>query len=280
MTLTAEQRDGLNLAINEAALLGFEVDPARRLAGGTFRILTLPETGSMPDDRRVQILFSPVGRVAASLRHGRWDDASADAVPVTLGDVQEVVQSFETRDVSGRRFFDAHEDALERWGDRVSLDWRSGDDGLAHSLTLVLHGAEDRTFEICVWFDTLQVRSPEGAPIALDAFVAGARRWWRGLQSGDPRTAGHGIFPGLPSFEVECPHCGRAFGLAGAQAHEKTADCAHCGRAFDNPRFGDFAVPCGKCGALNGWPLSQLRGQRLRCDACGAWIEGPGVVPK
>src|SRR5262245_32108018 len=79
--LTEEQCAGLNVALNEADLLGFEVNAERRMAAATFRVLTLPEIGPAPDDRRVQFLFRPVGRVAASLRDGRWDDPGAPIVP-------------------------------------------------------------------------------------------------------------------------------------------------------------------------------------------------------
>ena len=84
MDLTEEHRHGLNIALNEAELFGFEVDPSRRLAAATFNVLTLPVQGPPPSDRRVQMLFSPVGRVAASfcapasMRHrGKWRSSAS-----------------------------------------------------------------------------------------------------------------------------------------------------------------------------------------------------------
>jgi hypothetical protein len=59
MVLDEEQRHGIDVALNEADLLGFEVDPTRRLAAATFRVLTLPENGPAPNDRRVQFLLRP-----------------------------------------------------------------------------------------------------------------------------------------------------------------------------------------------------------------------------
>ena len=44
-------------ALNESDLLGVEIDPDRRLAGATFRVLTLPTEGMPPEDRRVQLLL-------------------------------------------------------------------------------------------------------------------------------------------------------------------------------------------------------------------------------
>ena len=65
MAAWEELRNELGVALNEADLLGFEVDPARRIATATFRVLTLPAEGPPPADRRVQMLFRPVGRVPA-----------------------------------------------------------------------------------------------------------------------------------------------------------------------------------------------------------------------
>jgi hypothetical protein len=67
MDLSEEQRQGLNVALNEAILLGLEVDSSRRLAGATFSVFSLPEVGVPPSDTRVQILFLNVGRVAVGL---------------------------------------------------------------------------------------------------------------------------------------------------------------------------------------------------------------------
>jgi hypothetical protein len=193
-----ELRTELGVALNEADLLGVEVDPSRRLGGATFRVLTLPVNGLPPDDRRVQMLFRPVGRVAASLRDGRWDNPSAPVVPFSLGELLGVVQSFNGQPIYGWEFFDRHEKELAKWGDRLSLDWRAGDDGQSRSISVFQEsgGGPERHLDLCVWFDELEVRTPSGDPIPLEDLAAGGRRWWGGLHSGDSRTAGHGIFPG------------------------------------------------------------------------------------
>ena len=70
MSLSLEQKNALGIALNEACLLGVEIDPKRRRAAITFQVLTLPSIGGAPSDRRVQLLLSPVGRVAGLLRDG------------------------------------------------------------------------------------------------------------------------------------------------------------------------------------------------------------------
>ncbi|MBO0699664.1 MAG: hypothetical protein J2P46_14810, partial [Zavarzinella sp.] len=192
-----ETRNELGIALNEADLLGFEVDPARRIAAATFRVLTLPAGGHPPEDRRVQMLFRPVGRVAASLRNGFWNDEAAEVVPFSLSDLLGVVQSFGGQPVYGWEFFDIHDKELARWGNRLSLDWRSGPDGLSRSIAVFQSSGAGpaRHLDLCVWFDELEVRRTDGAVIRLEEFAASGRRWWDAMYAGDKRTEGHGIFP-------------------------------------------------------------------------------------
>ena len=52
MTGWEEFRTELGVALNEADLLGFEVEERRRIAAATFRVLSLPAEGRPPEDRR------------------------------------------------------------------------------------------------------------------------------------------------------------------------------------------------------------------------------------
>ena len=197
----------LNVAFNEATLLGFEVDATRRLGAATFGVLTLPVEGVPPEDSRVQVLFSPVGRVTASLRKGRWDDPSAEVIPFQLSELLGIVQSFRGQPIYGWEFFDVHDDELLRWRGRVSLDWRSGSDGIARSMSVTQESqiGPKQFLSLIVWFDKLTVRTPDGAAVDVDEFAAGGRRWWDGLFAGDERTRNAGIFPLKPPDVEEKP---------------------------------------------------------------------------
>ena len=191
----------LDVALNEADLLGVEVNPARRIAAATFRVLTLPVDGPPPEDSRVQILFRPVGRIVASLRNGRWDDAAAEVVPFEVTDLLPVVQRFGGRPIYGWEFFDVHDKELSRWGQRLSLDWRSGSDGVSRSVTVFQESARhaDQHLDVCIWFDELEVRRPDGSVLSLEEFAAGGKRWWDAMYAGDKRTQGAGIIPAAPN---------------------------------------------------------------------------------
>lgn len=194
MKLSEEQCAELDVAFNEATLLGVEVHPERRIAALTLSVLTLPKSGPAPQDPRVQVLLSAVGRVAASLRNGAWNDPDAEVVPFSLDQLLEVVQSFNGQDIYGWEFFNVHEANLQKWGDRLSLDWKSGEDGRTNSL-VVFQDPGNRILDLCLWFDRIQIRSPQGREIPIQEFMEGGQRWWEAMRAGDPRTRGSGIVP-------------------------------------------------------------------------------------
>jgi hypothetical protein len=151
------------------------------------------------------VLFFPVGRVAASLRDGRFDDEDAVSIPFAAENLLPVVQCFGGQPIYGRRFFDDHEAQLARWGHRLSLDWYSGtNEGMSKTVHLFQYVNQEpaRSLDICIWFDQIQFRRPDWTIIPTDQFVAGGRRWWEGLNARDPRTDGMGIFLGNP-FETQ-----------------------------------------------------------------------------
>lgn len=193
MYLTKEEIDGLNTALNEAEFLGFEVDRDRRFATGSFSVLSLPKNGPTPNDRRVSIVFKPVGRVVASLRNAHWSDPSAAAIPLEIYSLMEAVTSFDDHSIYGWEFLDADIGDQSSWMNRLSLDWSSGDDGRAHTITL-FQDQHDRALDIRVWFDCIELFDPTGNQIELEDFIEDGKRWWKAFYSGDEWTAGMGMY--------------------------------------------------------------------------------------
>jgi hypothetical protein len=192
----------LNTALNEATVVGAVVDESERKARITLAVLALPEFGPQLDDPRVMIILSPVGRVCASLRSGRWDDTSAAVRPFVLAQLMDVVRSFKEQSIYGWEFIDASAGSFPRWSERPSLDVRLGSgDGLNHTLDLFQESAfgPAQHLDLRFWFDELHVFRPVGdalVRVPLETFAADGTRWWKGLRSGDPRTGGHGIISG------------------------------------------------------------------------------------
>lgn len=187
----------LGVALNEATLVGVEVSAKERGAALTFAVLALPSgDGPPPDDPRVRLILQPVGRIAASLRHGRWDDPTAGIESFELERLEEVVASFEQQPMYGWRFLDVPDkDDFAMWASRLSLDWRSEPGGTAHTLDLFQEWGGTRHLDLRFWFDDLRIFDRDRREVPLDEFTSAGVRWWDGLYANDPRTAGHGIVP-------------------------------------------------------------------------------------
>ena len=157
------------------------VDPARRR----------PSAGR---SAAVRLGSRPVGRVAASLRHGRWNYHSARVESFSLDALLSVVQSFHGLPIYGWAFFD-QEPRFAGWSTRLSLDEQfTGEAVHSHTIDLFQDGG-GRVLDVRIWFDDVRIRNPRGDELSIDDVIAGGRRWWDALNSGDARTEGHGIFP-------------------------------------------------------------------------------------
>lgn len=184
MTLSGEEVAGLGVALNEATLLGVEVDPIRRLAGLTLAVLSLPVEGPANQDPRVQLLLSPVGRVCAV----RFVDGAVQKF--TIDHLLRVVQNFGGCPIYGWEFLDTPFTEPEH----VSLDVTfPGPGGLSHSLAVFQEGGVKGRLDLRIWFDALTVRTPAGDPVSMADFIDGGKRWWDALNAGDPRAEGRGI---------------------------------------------------------------------------------------
>ena len=197
----ADDTEGLNTALNEATLLGLEVDPSRRLAGGTFAVLSLPESGELLTDRRVQMLFINVGRVAATLT----DPDQPGVVPIALEQLLDAVQSFGGRPIYGWDFVDIKNNPLQGSGAGKSLDIELVDGSKTHSISLFQEDGQKggRRLDVCIWFEGLALLTPDGNEVDPDEFIAGGRRWWDAFHQHDPRTQGHGLFSMAPKAKSD-----------------------------------------------------------------------------
>jgi len=113
-------------------------------------------------------------------------------IPVAAGEILRVVQSFGGLPIYGWEFFDTADVEVQRWGDRLSLDWRVGADGTSHSVRFFQEGV-DRHLDLIVWFDEFVVRDSAGFEISIPEFVGAGKRWWDAFNSDDPRTQGLGM---------------------------------------------------------------------------------------
>jgi hypothetical protein len=197
--------EGLDFALVEAVLVAVEVDTKKRIAGITLVVLWLPEDGPQGEDEPFQFVLRPVGRVVGSLRHGAWNDSGAKVEALQVEDLPRVFERIGNLPIYGYRFFDVpdKEGRLRlkkswflREAGRFSFDWRSGEDGLSHTLDLFQEGWEDgehRHLDLRIWFDDLQVFRADHSEVSVEELIAGAKRWWEAWNEDDPRTGDKGI---------------------------------------------------------------------------------------
>jgi hypothetical protein len=198
MRIDENLADGLGTALNEATLLGVEYDPRRNMAGVTVSVLTLPDDHSPePADPRRQLILTNTGRIAAALRESRWDDLSAETVPIDALNLLSTVQSFGGQPIHGWQFINHEDPPWENWKERLSLDIRPNIGSLENRLMLFQEAPRaDRHLDIWIWFEELIIRDAAGNAIDADDFVAGGIRWWEAMHAGDSRTQGHGLVSG------------------------------------------------------------------------------------
>ena len=140
--LTPEVLAELDVALEEATLVGVEMDVGARRFGATLAVLSLPpDDGPPPEDPRVKLVLEPVGRLAVSWRQAAWNDRKARAVPFEVEQLSSIVAGFGRLPIYGREFFDAKRKRFSRRASRLSLDLDLGSER-RHTLDLFQEGDE------------------------------------------------------------------------------------------------------------------------------------------
>lgn len=196
--ISQDERDGLNVSLNEATWAAIDVDVTARSVRLLFEVLSLPPDGAASADSHVIVAVNLVSRIAGSLRMGRWNDEAAEVVSLEVADLDTTVRSFGGCAIYGWEFIDPPEGSWLHWRDRLSVDVRLDQDESPHVIDLFQEGgsAQPRHLDLRIWFAQIEITTLDGSDIPLPEFIASGVRWWDGLYSGDPRTSGKGIVPG------------------------------------------------------------------------------------
>jgi hypothetical protein len=120
-SISEDERDGLNVALNEAAWAGISVDAPPRRAGVLLEVLSLPADGAVAAGSQVVLTVNQVSRIAASLRMGWWNDTTAQVIPLVLEDLDATVRSFGGCPIYGWEFIDPPAESWSNWRDRLSV---------------------------------------------------------------------------------------------------------------------------------------------------------------
>jgi hypothetical protein len=198
MKIDDELRKGLNTALDEASFLDIRVFREECAIDLLLSVLALPEEGPEPEDPRVIVRLFKVGRIACSLRHGTWNDESAQIEGFKLDDLSDVVVKLGPCPIYGNDFIDSTSDDWTRSKNRLSCDESLLNGERQHFINLFKESGMKMFLELRIWFDDLEIYDMSAKTIPLNEFTAGGRRWWIAMNAKDERVQHHGIFPLKP----------------------------------------------------------------------------------
>jgi hypothetical protein len=184
--MTPEQVRDLNIALNEADLLGVEVETptvALRLW-----VLALPERGPAPTNRRRRLVLEQVGRIVARFATSQDAGSTYHAQALTMKDVVRR-SSFKGDSMYGWDFvasaaqiFDG-EDLQD-----ASVDFRLSDKASTLGFYAFREGYEWQKLQLWIGFESIAIFDANGSSIPLDEFIQDGKRWWEHFWADDPRT--------------------------------------------------------------------------------------------
>ncbi len=198
---TEEIISGINVALNEATLLGVEFNREQEIIAVSFAPVALDESGNVPSDNRVQFIFKPIGRFIASYRLGHWDDKSAEIVRFEPEQILEILEEFGQSSIYGWEFIDCTKESDYHWLDTLSFDYNSKNTtGKLHSIELFQAGI-DKHIDIKIWFDEFEIFSASYEKIEFKTFINNGKRAWDTIYSGDASDK-FGIIPLKEDFDL------------------------------------------------------------------------------
>lgn len=195
MQINEELKYRIGLALNEANLLGVEFDRKKNLVACSFELVTMDKDGNVPEDRRLLLIFNPVGRFIASLRNGHWDDKNAVVENFNPENILEVVQSFNGLPIYGWDFINCDDKDFDTWKDRLSFDYSTGNNtGLTNTIDLFQEG-DNRHIDLRIFFDDFEILTPKYEPVDLEEFLENGKRGWDAVYSNNGKMDNFGIIP-------------------------------------------------------------------------------------
>lgn len=190
-------RERLEVALNEADVVGVRLDPAGAYADVLLHVIALPESGPlMKDGRRIMRLNRPA-ELRFLLRRDPVGERAATQPAIPLADEAAVENLFDSLawggSIYGWRFFD-DPGLTGDWPADPSLRISIRTEGGAHSFYWFNEcgverdgEAEGFCIEGTVTFDDLAVFDAEEREIPIDTFIADGVRQWDAVYAQDAR---------------------------------------------------------------------------------------------
>ena len=188
----------VDLALNEADVLGIRLEPGGAWCDLMLHVLALPQVGPIDSDaRRILRLTSPA-QLSLALRADHAETPSGYGPVIPLASLDAAEDFFASLSWSGSMYGWTFLDrSLPRdWPAQPSLAMQVRPGTGPHSLYWFNECGrpeDGREVAYClegtITFDDLQVLRAGPAPLPLDQFTADARRYWSGLHDRDERLS-------------------------------------------------------------------------------------------
>jgi hypothetical protein len=175
--ITQEIKDGLNLALNEAIIVGLDFDEKFRTIYVTFYPVAVQQDRTIPKDNRFLFAFKNVGRLASSLTL----QPETKAIKFDTSELSDKMSEFKNESLYGWEFIDNGEDLIfKQWKDNVSFD-KIFIDTFEKQHTIDLFQEDKyskKTIDVRIWFDKIEIFDSDLKPFEAQTFIDNGKRGW------------------------------------------------------------------------------------------------------
>jgi hypothetical protein len=175
--LTPEIKDGLNLALNEAIIIGLDFDEERQTVYVTFCPIAIQQDGTIPSDNRFLFAFRNVGRLASSLTL----EPDTTAIKFKSNELGAKVSEFKNESIYGWEFIDNPEEIVfKQWKDNVSFDTVINDSCInQHTIDLFQEDKySKKSIDIRIWFENIEIFDSDSKLLDVQTFIDNGKRGW------------------------------------------------------------------------------------------------------
>ena len=175
--ITQDIKDGLNLALNEAVIVGLDYDEKLRTVYVTFYPVAVQMDGTISNDNRFLFAFRNVGRLASSLTI----EPETKAVKFDTKELSAKMSEFRNESLYGWEFIDNDEELVfKQWKDNVSFDKIMSEDySKQHTIDLFQEDKySEKTIDIRIWFDTIEIFDCNLNQFDKQTFIDNGKRGW------------------------------------------------------------------------------------------------------
>lgn len=170
--------DGLNIALNEATIIGLHPDIKERVVQMNIKPVAIQSDGIIPISNT--IFLRGVGRIAASYKLNN-DDKAMIFSPRQLS---EKMKEFYNEQIYGWEFINNGQDIFDDWKDNLSFDLIF-DENLETALHTIDLFQEDKfskkNIDIRIWFKEIRIYDANLDELSIQVFVENGERGWQKL---------------------------------------------------------------------------------------------------